>query len=81
LAPPLSLLLELLRKSARSQIGYAVLPDGTPDVSRIIDKLVAVTRSRLGKSCFGLTSNANLLAGVFKRIFLIIKRGHLEALP
>ena len=68
---------QLLRKAARGTINFnTTLPDGTPDVSKTIDKLVDVTRSRLGKQAFGLTTNASLLAGVFKRI--LIKRGHLE---
>ena len=69
----------ILRRAARATLQCNVLPDGTPDIDRMLERLTEVARSRAGKKAFGLTTNASLLAGVFKR--MLIKRGHLEQAP
>ena len=56
-----------------------MLPDSTPDIDLMLERLSEVARSRDGKKAFGLSTNASLLVGVFKR--MLIKRGHLEQAP
>ncbi len=53
--------------------GRLLTPPWTPDISRTVDKLVEVTslsRNRLGKQAFGLSTNGSLMAGVFQRLLI-----------